>query len=151
MPEDALAALAIVIVVVYLVSDPPYPGGARKYSRRYRHDDHDRDHVALRGLLQALPCTEMVSGPPSALYDQLLDGWRSASLQVMNRAGAGHREGVVQFRAGPAAPDGARGRDSTHRETVKRKAANWSRRYRAMTPTERLAVLAADLAVEAQP
>ena len=63
MPDDALAALAIVIVVVYLVSDPPYPGGARKSSRRYRHDDHDRDHVALRGLLQGLPCAEMVSGP----------------------------------------------------------------------------------------
>ena len=31
------------------------------------------------------------------------------------------------------------GRDFTHRQTVKRKAASWGRRYRAMPPAERLA------------
>ena len=36
------------------------------------------------------------------------------------------------------------------RQTVKRKAASWARRYRAMPAGERLAVLAAIMAVEAQ-
>jgi hypothetical protein len=44
----------------------------------------------------------------------------------------------------------ARGRDFTHRQTVKRKAAGWGRRYAAMPAAERLAVLAAIMAEEAQ-
>ena len=68
-------------------SDPPYLKGARKSSRRYRHDYDDRDHEALLALLRGLPCAVMVSGYPSALYDGLLSGWRSLSLQVMNQAG----------------------------------------------------------------
>ena len=40
------------------------------------------------------------------------------------------------------------GRNFTHRQTVKRKAENWARRYAAMPPGERLAVLAAVMAVE---
>ena len=43
------------------------------------------------------------------------------------------------------------GRDFTHRQGVKRKAARWARRYRAMPAPERLAVLAALMAVEAEP
>ncbi|MDE0240910.1 MAG: DNA methylase [bacterium] len=42
------------------------------------------------------------------------------------------------------------GRNFTHRQTVKRKAASWGRRYRAMPRAERLAVLAAVMAVEAE-
>ena len=42
------------------------------------------------------------------------------------------------------------GRNFTHRQSVKRKAESWGRRYPAMPPTERLAVLAALMAVEAE-
>ena len=42
------------------------------------------------------------------------------------------------------------GRNFTHRQTVKRKAASWGRRYAAMPRSERLAVLAAIMAVEAE-
>jgi len=41
------------------------------------------------------------------------------------------------------------GRNYTHRQMIKRKAENWARRYAAMPPAERLAVLAALMAVEA--
>ncbi|MDE0052715.1 MAG: DNA methylase [Gammaproteobacteria bacterium] len=132
-------------------SDPPYLRSVRKSSRRYRHDYEDADHVALLDLLKGLPCAAMVSGYPSALYDESLRGWRSASLQVMNRAGVVTEKVWFNF-----APDRVHwasraGRDFTHRQTVKRKAAGWGRRYRAMPPAERLAVLAAVMAVEAEP
>ena len=42
------------------------------------------------------------------------------------------------------------GRNFTHRQTVKRKAASWARRYQAMPPGERLAVLAAIMATEVE-
>ena len=58
-------------------SDPPYLRATRKSGRRYRHDYGDADHEALLELLKGLPCAAMVSGYPSALYDELLRGWRS--------------------------------------------------------------------------
>ena len=131
-------------------SDPPYLRGARKSRRRYRHDYGDADHEALLGLLKGLPCAAMVSGYPSALYDELLRDWRSVSLQVMNRGGVVTEKVWFNF-----APDRVHwasraGRNFTHRQTVKRKAESWGRRYRAMPPAERLAVLAAIMAAEAQ-
>ena len=41
------------------------------------------------------------------------------------------------------------GRNFTHRQAVKRKATRWGRRYAAMPRSERLAVMAALMAVEA--
>ena len=132
-------------------SDPPYLRGTRKSSRRYRYDYDDADHATLLTLLKGLPCAVMVSGYPSVLYEELLCGWRSVSLQVMNQAGVVTEKVWFNF-----APDrvhwaSCAGRDFTHRQTVKRKAASWGRRYRAMPAAERLAVLAALMAVEAAP
>ena len=130
-------------------SDPPYLRGARKSARRYRHDYEDADHVALLALLKGLPCAVMVSGYPSALYDESLRGWRSVSLQVMNRAGVVTEKVWFNFEPDRVHWASLAGRDFTHRQTVKRKAAGWGRRYAAMPPAERLAVLAAIMAVEA--
>ena len=130
-------------------SDPPYLRSARKSSRRYRHDYEDADHAALLGRLMGLPCAVMVSGYPSALYDEWLRGWRSVSLQVMNQAGVVTEKVWFNFEPDRVHWASCAGRDFTHRQTVKRKAAGWGRRYRAMPSAERLAVLAAIMAVEA--
>ena len=130
-------------------SDPPYLKGARKSSRRYRHDYDDRDHEDLLALLRGLACAVMVSGYPSALYDGLLPGWRSLSLQVMNQAGVVIEKVWFNFEPDRVHWASLAGRNFTHRQTVKRKAAGWGRRYAAMPPAERLAVLAAIMAVEA--
>jgi hypothetical protein len=45
---------------------------------------------------------------------------------------------------------GFAGKNFTDRQRIKRKAENWARRYRAMPPGERLAVLAGLMAVEAE-
>ena len=131
-------------------SDPPYVQSARKSRRRYRYDYEDTDHAGLLGLLTGLPCAVMVSGYPSALYDEWLAGWRSVSLQVMNQGGVVTEK--VWFNFVPDKVHWARyaGRNFTHRQQVKRKAANWGRRYRALPAAERLAVLAALMAVEAE-
>ena len=131
-------------------SDPPYLHSARKSARRYRYDYDDADHAALLGLLGELPCAVMVSGYPSALYEELLGGWRSVSVQVMNHAGVVTEQVWMNFEPDRVHWASLAGRDFTHRQTVKRKAASWARRYRAMPAGERLAVLAAIMAVEAQ-
>ncbi len=131
-------------------SDPPYLLSARKSSRRYRHDYDEADHEALLGLLKGLPCAVMVSGYPSALYDGLLAGWRSLSLQVANQAGVVTEQVWFNFEPDRVHWASLAGRNFTHRQTVKRKAAGWGRRYAAMPRAERLAVLSAIMAVEAE-
>ncbi len=67
--------------------DPPYLQETRKSARRYRYDYRDADHEELLCMLGSLPCAVMLSGYPSRLYDERLEGWGSVSLQVMNQAG----------------------------------------------------------------
>ena len=52
--------------------DPPYLHHTRTSGRRYRFDYEKRDHVELLQLLKTLPCSVILSGYPSALYDKLL-------------------------------------------------------------------------------
>ena len=114
--------------------------------RRYRFDYEEVDHVALLDLLKDLPCQVMVSGHPSALYDEMLAGWRSLALQVTTQAQV--RTEVVWFNFAPDRVHWASyaGRNFTDRQRIKRKAANWGRRYKALPAGERLAVLAAMMA-----
>jgi hypothetical protein len=130
--------------------DPPYLQATRTSSRRYRFDYEEHDHLELLRLLRQLPCQVILSGYPSALYDQWLLGWQSLRLQVMNQGGV--RTEQVWFNFTPDRVHWAcyAGKNFTDRQRIKRKAENWGRRYRALPPEERLAVLAAVMAVEAQ-
>ena len=129
--------------------DPPYLHSTRSSDRRYRFDYEESDHLELLGLLKRLPCAVILSGYPSTLYDEQLTGWRSLELQVMNQAGV--RTEKLWFNFRPDRVHWARyaGRNHTHRQTIKRRAESWARRYARMPPAERLAVLSGLLAVEA--
>lgn len=129
--------------------DPPYLHATRSSSRRYRFDYEQRDHIALLELLKGLPCPVMVSGYPSRLYDELVEGWQSVELQVSNHAGVRTEKVWFNFTVDRVHWARYAGRDFTHRQTIKRKAESWGRRYGAMPRAERLAVLSALMAVEA--
>ena len=90
----------------------------------------------------------MLSGYPSALYDDLLDGWRSLELQVMNQGGVRTEKLWFNFTVDRVHWASYAGKNFTDRQRIKRKAANWARRYQALPRAERLAVLAAMMAVE---
>ncbi len=130
--------------------DPPYLHTTRSSSRRYRFDYEERDHLELLDLLKCLPCPVILSGYPSALYDERLAGWQSLELQVMNQGGV--RTEKLWFNFTPDRVHWANytGKNHTHRQCIRRKAENWGRRYRALPPGERLAVLSALMAVEAE-
>jgi len=129
--------------------DPPYLQETRTSSRRYRFDYQEQDHVELLSVLKKLPCQVILSGYPSALYEEWLAGWPNLELQVMNQAGV--RTEKVWFNFGLDRVHWASyaGKNHTDRQRIKRKAENWGRRYRALPPGERQAVLAALMAVEA--
>ena len=130
--------------------DPPYLHETRSSMRRYRFEYEKRDHVELLALLKRLPCHVMLSGYPSKLYDQHLAHWRSLELQVMNQAGVRTEKLWFNFEPDRVFWPSYAGRNFTHRQTIKRKAASWARRYQAMPPAERLAVLSGLMAVEAR-
>ena len=133
-----------------IYSDPPYLPHTRTSGRRYRFDYEEADHLELLAHLKRLPCPVILSGYPSTLYDERLEGWRSLQLQVMNQAGV--RTEKLWFNFTPERLFWARyaGKNFTDRQRIKRKAENWAKRYQAMPRAERLAVLAGLMAVEAE-
>jgi site-specific DNA-adenine methylase len=132
-----------------IYSDPPYLQSTRSSGRRYRFDYAEQDHVELLTLLQSLPCQVILSGYPSRLYDELLSGWQSVELQVMNQGGVRTEKLWFNFTVDRVHWSRYAGKNHTDRQRIKRKAESWGRRYRALPPGERLAVLGAMMAAEA--
>jgi len=133
-----------------IYSDPPYLRHTRTSGRRYRFDYEQPDHVELLELLKRLPCHVIVSGYPSRLYDELLADWRRVELQVMNQAGVRTEKLWLNFTPDRVHWASFAGKNFTDRQRIKRKAASWAKRYQALPRAERLAVLAAMMAVEVQ-
>jgi DNA adenine methylase len=130
--------------------DPPYLHCTRTSTRRYRFDCTEKDHIELLELLKKLPCSVMISGYPSHLYDELIADWDNLELQVMNHGGV--RTEKLWFNFTPNRVHWSRyaGKNFTDRQRIKRKAQSWGRRYQALPRAERLAVLSCIMAVEAQ-
>ena len=113
-----------------IYADPPYLPSTRKAPGRHRYSYgcEQEDHVRLHGILNKLPCHIMLSGYPSALCDELFDGWRSISMQVMNQAGAAIEKLWFNFEPAQVHWRRCAGRNFTDRQRIKRKAQTWSRR-----------------------
>ena len=133
-----------------IFSDPPYLRHTRSSKRRYRFDYQEHDHIELLELLKTLPCHIILCGYRSSLYDDLLEEWRSLELQVMNQGGVRTEKLWFNFTVDRVHWARHAGKNFTERQRIKRKAANWGRRYQGLPRAERLAVLAAMMAVEVQ-
>ena len=133
-------------VLVY--ADPPYLN--RTSERTYRFDYAPEDHIELLSLLKSLPCQVILSGYPSVLYDEWLGDWNSVQLQAMCRGGVRTEQLWFNYTVDRAHWARYGGRNFTDRQRIKRKAESWGRRYQALPAPERLAVLGAMMAVQAQ-
>ena len=129
-------------------SDPPYLMHTRTSGRRYRYDYEERDHVELLELLKTLPCAVIVSGYASALYEELLKGWNTLELQVMNQAGVRTEKLWFNFVVDRVHWASYAGKNFTDRQRIKRKAERWGKNYAALPRAERVAVLAAIMSAE---
>ena len=133
-----------------IYSDPPYLKHTRTSGRGYRFDDEEADPIELLALLKPLPCHVILSGYPSARYDEHLGHWRQLEVQVMNQAGVRTEKLWLNFAPERLFWASFAGKNFTDRQRIKRKAASWAERYQAMPAPERLAVLSAMMAVEAE-
>ncbi len=130
--------------------DPPYLHHTRSSTRRYRFDYEEQDHVELLKILKGLPCSIILSGYPSTVYDELLTDWGTLELQVMNHGGVRTEKLWFNFAMDRVHWCRYAGKNFTDRQRIKRKAESWGRRYQALPRAERLAVLSSIMDVEAR-
>jgi DNA adenine methylase len=127
--------------------EPPYPvelvcGDCDEYPIA--------DHRRLLDRDRRLPAAVMISGYPSALYDDALPGWRTLEFQVMSRGGVRTEKLWMNYPANAVHWATFAGSNFTDRQRIKRKAMRWATNYRDLPPAERLAVLSAVLQAEAE-
>ena len=131
---------------VLIYCDPSYLLSTRSSRHRYKHEYTEVEHKTLLLLLRDLAAAGaavMVSGYPSALYDELLYDWRNLEFQVMTRGGVRTEKLWFSFDASAAHWSTFAGVNALDRQRIKRKAAGWAEKYRNLPPAERLAILAA--------
>jgi hypothetical protein len=133
-----------------IYADPPYLGSTRSCQRDYYENEFrtGEAHAKLLSVLSRLQCMVMISGYWSEMYVECLNnrlGWRSTSFDTVDRRGKPKREFCWLNFPPPAFLHDARfaGKDFTDRQRIKRKAARWVNKFRAMGPGERKAVLEA--------
>lgn len=122
--------------------DPPYLPATSTSRARYRYEYTVNDHHQLIDVLRTVPANVMISGYPSALYDELLAGWRSIQFQVMTRGGPRTEQLWMNFDEGSAYSHAFAGANYIDRQRIKRKAERWAKNYSAMPAAEQTAILA---------
>ncbi len=130
---------------VLIYSDPPYLHETRSSSARYRHEYSVSDHYRLLQCLCAMPenVSVIVSGYPSSVYDNALPGWRSKEFQAMTRGGVRTEKIWMNYQEGAAYSHAFAGSDYNDRYRIKRKAQRWKKKFAALAPAERLAIMVA--------
>lgn len=126
----------------FVYADPPYLKGTRKFRSHYEHEMTNADHRRFLARVVELPCRVMISGYPSALYDDALKGWTSETRVVMTRA---HTEATEKIWFNYPRPTilhdfATLGGNKRDRLRIKRKVARWSARLARQDPQERAAL-----------
>lgn len=128
---------------VLIYADPPYLPETRTGNARYRYEYTVDDHRRLIACLRSLPAAVMLSGYPSTLYHELLPDWRSISFQAMTRGGVRTEQLWMNFPEGLPFSAAYAGKDYIDRQRIKRKVERWRKKYQALPPAERLAIMQA--------
>ncbi len=129
--------------------DPPYLIETRTSKRRYHYEYSREDHINLLELLKTLPCHIILSGYPSDLYDDKLEDWNRMELQAMTWGGPRTEKLWYNYDIDRVNWIAYAGKNFTDRQRIKRKAERWAKNYKALSKAERLTLLAAIMAVEA--
>lgn len=126
-----------------IYADPPYLHATRGKAR-YEYELSDKAHAHLLEALKFLGMKAMVaiSGYPSALYDQHLDGWRTIAFQTMTRGGVRTEMLWMNYPADAVHWHTQAGKNFRERERIKRKAGRWAANFGRLEAGERQAILA---------
>lgn len=130
-------------VVVYC--DPPYPFKSRKSGRKVYKSEMggEKEHAEFLDAAKFLRVDCLISTYPNEQYEAALSSWRRVEFQSQTRAGMAtewlfmnYPEPVVLH------DDSYAGGNYREREYIKRKAARWLAKYRALGAAEQQVILA---------
>ena len=77
---------------VLLYCDPPYLGSTRRWGNQYRHEMRDDlAHAQLASALHGCKAAVVLSGYPSALYDDLYASWHRDAIATSTGNGGDNR------------------------------------------------------------
>jgi hypothetical protein len=131
---------------VFVYCDPPYLARRCPRRRYYRYEMTEADHHRFLEVLLAQPrgIMVMVSGYKSPLYDRMLKGWRTDTFRVRTRGGPALEVLWMNYPEPTLLHDDRWiGGDWRRRLDFHRLVQRWRRRFQALAPVKRAAVLAA--------
>lgn len=123
----------------------PYLLGTRGRRRYYEHEMTAAQHRRFLAIAAELPCRMMISGYPSAMYDDALGDWQREEFQVMTRGHTWATEVLwFNYPRPTALHDYAKlGAGFRERARIKKKTARWTARLARQDPLERAALFSA--------
>lgn len=119
-------------------ADPPYLAETRRRSKVYRYDYDRAAHECLLDVLRQLPCMVMISGYESALYANVLKGWRSTRFAAKTHTGIREECVWMNFPVPTELHDSQYLGDTyRERQTIARRQARLRERINSLSPIER--------------
>ncbi len=121
-----------------IYADPPYVTETRRRPKIYRFEYDQAQHEQLLRTLRNVPCKVMISGYDSALYNDMLHGWRKVTFMAKTHTDV-REECVWMNYAAPEELHDSRYRGNTFRDrqTIARRQTRLRDRISAMDPIER--------------
>lgn len=123
-------------------ADPPYVKSTRLRQDIYTHEYSDDDHEQLLRILKSLPCSVMLSGYPSTIYQDHLADWRKVTYSVRTHVGIREECVWMNFPEAVKLHDGSYlGATFRDRQTIRRRQHRLLDRFERMDTVERYHVL----------
>lgn len=128
-------------IVVYC--DPPYLMATRKNQRPVYHTEWSTaDHIAFLLMVHRLPCYVIVSHLPCARYASALESWHTFTFENSTRQGMQTEQVWCNYEPSAELHEYTFvGENFREREKVQRQHAIIVRRFKALSPAARIAVL----------
>lgn len=128
---------------VFLYSDPPYLFSTRRsMANIYKFEYTADDHIQLLSALLEIGFNCMISGYDSELYNDMLTGWRKHSFKARTRHGEATEVIWMNYNIEdfPLLNYNYIGNNFTHRQQIKRKLGNISRKINELPMREKEAL-----------
>lgn len=129
----------------FIYVDPPFPHLSRRSDTRYAYELTDMQHGELLRLINSYHHANIaISTYPNSLYEYALDEWRRIEFQSTTRGGMATQWLLMNYEE-PAELHDYRylGEDYRERERITKKVRRHLKKFEALPPLERKALLSA--------
>lgn len=115
----------------FVYADPPYwPASKRSQRNLYRYIYTEDEHHNLLRILRGLPCRVMISGYANPAYDCVLSRWKQYWFEGTSHVGRRRETVWLNFEPGVLHDTRFLGTTFRERQSIKRKRARWTARFR---------------------